>query len=488
MAVTIQRTFVKPTSKPHDQGAWRLAVAAIVLMTALYCVAFVQLHPHVGEVGSALVIIPIATTAWFYGLRGGVAAGILAPAAAYGLSFITNVSPHPLSLGTMLAAGVLLGWGRQVVSEAETERREFYAWRAERQARGTAESDAEIAARSRARQLGIVATLGRNAVQTARAEDVMKAAAHAAAEGLDTDFADVLEYVPGSEKFVFRAIHGAGEDLLGRTLGAGKGSHSGLTFILRTPVIVEDYATDSRFQIPVASKQYRLVSGASVVVDSGMGRPWGTLSVYTKTHRVFTADDVAFLQSISNIIATTIDARNAEDARAKLAPLSSVGVLAVSAADEIVAALAPDGSVPRAIEAARRIRRAVLKPPTVDDADLVVEEALSIAFLRAPDSDITATLDSGKGAGASSGELAQLVLDLIGSAVGHVTLRTSNEDGAFCLEVSSSSLAVPASVRVAESRGAKLVVRTEGARTTIRVLLPKVAPSLQGTAGGPTVR
>lgn len=485
MVVTNQQTAVNSTSAPTRPGAWRLGVAAVALLTALYSVAFVRLFPLVGDAAGALFLIPVAAAAWFFAVRGGLVLGLLGIPLNLGLSIATQTPPNIVALVAGVAIGVLFGVGRSVIDKTDRQAEEILA---QRRAQGSLDANAEIAARSRARQLGIIATLGRTAVLTPRSDDVMKAAARAAADGLETDFADVLEYVPGSEKFVFKAIHGAGEDLLGRTLGAGKGSHSGLTFILRAPVIVEDYATDSRFQIPVASKQYRLVSGASVVIESAMGRPWGTLSVYTKMPRIFSDEDVAFLQSISNVIASTIEARNAEEARAKLASLSSVGVLAVGAADEIVAALSPDGSLPRAMDAARRIRRAAANLPGVEDGDRVVEEALSIAFLRAPDANITATLDCGRGTAVSSGELAQLVLDLIGSAGGHVMLRTSSVDGAYCLEVSSSSIAVPASVRVAENRGAKLSVVTEGARTTVRVVLPTIVQSSQETAGGPAVR
>ncbi len=88
---------------------------------------------------------------------------------------------------------------------------------------------------------------------------------------------------------------------------------SEIDFILNTngPVIVDNIKTEKRFFIFRILYEHNVVSGLSVIIH-GKVTPWGILSVYSSRYRVFSQDDVNFLQSVANILAELIEYRQKE--------------------------------------------------------------------------------------------------------------------------------------------------------------------------------
>ena len=60
-----------------------------------------------------------------------------------------------------------------------------------------------------------------------------------------------------------------------------------------------------------------MVSGVSVIIPSP-NRPFGVLGVYTTKRRAFTIDDIHFLQSVANILATATERKRTEESRTRL--------------------------------------------------------------------------------------------------------------------------------------------------------------------------
>jgi signal transduction histidine kinase len=56
-----------------------------------------------------------------------------------------------------------------------------------------------------------------------------------------------------------------------------------------------------------------VVSGVSVIVD-GEQWPFGVLSIHTATPRLFTQDDIHFLQAVANLLATAVEHKRAQEA------------------------------------------------------------------------------------------------------------------------------------------------------------------------------
>lgn len=425
-------------SKLHREGARRVGYALTGLFLMLYAVAYLRLYPIVGAQSTALFLVPIGVAAASFGMRGAVVVAVLGiPFHLWINQFVGAADFDALSTGVQIALAGVLGWMRELHSKAKRQQHELEQERTELVAQGSRASRTEADAQRRARQVEVIARVGHLALKSAPA-DVIREATRGAAEGLGTDFADLLEYEHGQDRFVFRGIHGASEDLLGRTLSAGRGSHSGYTLIVGQPVTVEDYATDPRFHIPIASKQYRLASGLSVIVGDPMGRAFGTLSVYTKARRSFGEEDVRYLQALANLVSVAIARHNAEAARHSATELLAAGL------------------------------------PLDADVDTVVERAIGLVQRSSSAEGVVAELAASRRAALAPGELAHLVVELVRAAEGAVvTVRTSDDEDGVRLEVvGGADVVVPPAARLAEARGARVELATDAGRATLRVHLP----------------
>jgi PAS domain S-box-containing protein len=122
----------------------------------------------------------------------------------------------------------------------------------------------------RARQQAVVAQLGLQALSGGDLQSLMDDAVALVARTLDADYAKVDELLPGAEELLIRA---------------GFGLRNGA--------------------VPGA------VSEASVVIPTRRVR-YGTLAVLSKQHRVFSEDEVNFLQAIANVLATAVERAEGE--------------------------------------------------------------------------------------------------------------------------------------------------------------------------------
>ena len=166
----------------------------------------------------------------------------------------------------------------------------------------------------RARQQQAISQLG---LQTLRAdaahgEEAMDAlfagALTLVGETLQMDVGSVLECLPEPNLFAWRAGLGWNETKPGRIMAFESGVHSlvGYTLMTQEPVVVEDYATERRFRVPAVLRERGICSSLSVVIHTEGERPFGTLSAHSRRAKQFTADDVAFLQSVANILAAAV--------------------------------------------------------------------------------------------------------------------------------------------------------------------------------------
>jgi len=76
-------------------------------------------------------------------------------------------------------------------------------------------------------------------------------------------------------------------------------------------LIVEDFASGSRYEGPPLFERHGITSGLSVVVQSGSG-PYGVLGACSTRRRTFKTDDVHFLRDIAIEISLAIQRRRVE--------------------------------------------------------------------------------------------------------------------------------------------------------------------------------
>jgi signal transduction histidine kinase len=92
------------------------------------------------------------------------------------------------------------------------------------------------------------------------------------------------------------------------------------------PTVVESFADEHRFQVPPAYLQHGLVSGIAVpLTDRGHGV--GLLAVRSRKQLSIGGDEVQFLQSLSNLLASSLQRAESEEALAHSQRLESVGQL-----------------------------------------------------------------------------------------------------------------------------------------------------------------
>lgn len=177
---------------------------------------------------------------------------------------------------------------------------------------GGAAVAAELA--ERLRQQAAVAQLGQRALADADLAALMTDAVAVVASTLGIEFATILELLPGGEALLLRAGVGWKPGYVGQaTVPSGLGSQAGFTLLSHEPVIVEDLRTERRFSHQPLVVEHGVVSGLTVTIP-GRDAPFGVLGAHTVSRRTFTRDDVNFLISIANVVASAIGRARSEEA------------------------------------------------------------------------------------------------------------------------------------------------------------------------------
>ena len=164
----------------------------------------------------------------------------------------------------------------------------------------------EEALHAQSTQQAAIAELGQRALGDLDLPDLMDEAVRFVQTTLAVELTKVLQLQPGGESLIMRAGVGWEPGAVDRvTVSVGAQSQAGYTLLSNEPVIVEDLASETRFHGPALLHEYGVRSGISVII-AGSGMPWGVIGAHVTTLRTFTREDLNFLQSIANIIASAI--------------------------------------------------------------------------------------------------------------------------------------------------------------------------------------
>jgi diguanylate cyclase (GGDEF)-like protein len=153
-----------------------------------------------------------------------------------------------------------------------------------------------------ARRQSLLAALGQKALEAGALDELLRQAAHSAAQGLDARFAALFESQPGQRHALLRAGAGWPEGWIGRRFeGAPGACEPGL----------------HRWSAPL-----RAAHGIRAGVDQSMfcgGSLFGTIGVYTQAPREFAQAELEFLQSVANIVASAVERHDARKRQSRLA-------------------------------------------------------------------------------------------------------------------------------------------------------------------------
>ncbi|MGB3192059.1 MAG: PAS domain S-box protein [Limnoraphis sp.] len=171
----------------------------------------------------------------------------------------------------------------------------------------TERKQVETLLRSRVHQQASVAQLGQFALTQTSLDELFTEAVTLMAEVIEVEYTKVLELLPDGQTLRLRAGVGWLEGLVGTaTVGTERNSQAGYTLLSREPVVVEDLRTETRLNGPALLREHQVVSGMSVIIRL-KDRHFGVLGAHTDRKRVFSQDDVNFLQAIANILATAVE-------------------------------------------------------------------------------------------------------------------------------------------------------------------------------------
>ncbi len=179
----------------------------------------------------------------------------------------------------------------------------------------------------RARYGEHLAQLGRLAVDSRGSDVLLEQVPAMAAAALGAELAKVLLLEPNGH--ALRIVSGVGlldGERVGSLIASSPDTAPGFVLAHGCPVTIDDYRSERRFTVPAAYLEAGIRSGL-VVPLSDRGRNIGVVTVQSHQARVFGADDVRFLDSLSNLLATSLQRAESEDALKHAQRLESVGQL-----------------------------------------------------------------------------------------------------------------------------------------------------------------
>jgi PAS domain S-box-containing protein len=165
----------------------------------------------------------------------------------------------------------------------------------------------ETELRSRVKHQEALAQLGERALAEPDLERLLNDAVSTVAVTLAVDLVKILELMPGDTELLLRAGFGWKTDLIGSVLtSTAPNTHARHTLNSPVPIVTEDFAGESRFEVASYLNDHRCVSGMSVTITGRDGRAYGILGVYTVKKRRYGAHDTSFLAAVANLLAGAI--------------------------------------------------------------------------------------------------------------------------------------------------------------------------------------
>ena len=201
----------------------------------------------------------------------------------------------------------------------------------------TARKQAEEDVRRLAQLQSAIAGLGQRAIRTESTASLLDEAVSVVARNLDVDLCNVLEMLPGGDELLLRSGVGWKEGVVGHATIKTEGTQPGYVIRSECPVIVKDATTETRFALLPRILGEDVVSAVSVAISTAEG-PFGALGAHSRRQRIFTQDEVNFLQAVANVLGSAIERKRSEERlrrsnRALLA-LSSSNQALIRATDE----------------------------------------------------------------------------------------------------------------------------------------------------------
>ncbi|MFL5804049.1 MAG: histidine kinase, partial [Roseiflexaceae bacterium] len=136
---------------------------------------------------------------------------------------------------------------------------------------------------------------------------LMRQAVTLVAHTLAVAYSAIWELLPDQSTLVFRFGIGWQEDAIeGTTVEVATTSPIGSTVLGTTPTIIEDWPSETRFSQPQLLRDHRVISSLCVVIP-GPVRPFGSLGLGGTASRMFSDEEIHFLEAVANVLALAIE-------------------------------------------------------------------------------------------------------------------------------------------------------------------------------------
>jgi PAS domain S-box-containing protein len=171
---------------------------------------------------------------------------------------------------------------------------------------------AERELRERNLQQDALTELEQLALADSSLDSLLEEAVRVASRTMGTRYARALRFLPESDCLLL--THGIGwkPGMVGTYLvNSGRGSLSGYAIEQKQPVISVDLKHETRFFVPPVLREHGIISSMTTVVWGPSG-PYGTLGIDSDQPRMFTYNEIQFLQSLSSLLSQCIWRLSAE--------------------------------------------------------------------------------------------------------------------------------------------------------------------------------
>ena len=167
----------------------------------------------------------------------------------------------------------------------------------------------------RLRQQSLLGEFGRSALQTRDIAQILQRATELCAQGLETRFAKVLEYMPDDKRLLVRAGIGWAPGTIGQVaLGVDLESPAGYAFQTGQVVISNHLQEETRFRTPKLLSDHGIRRAINVLIArGGEGHlPFGVLEVDSPDSGQFDVADADFLAGFAGLLGIAIERQHAD--------------------------------------------------------------------------------------------------------------------------------------------------------------------------------
>jgi signal transduction histidine kinase len=168
-------------------------------------------------------------------------------------------------------------------------------------------------------QLSSVAFLGQLALSGIVLDELFMQAASMLRQTLPVQFVMIWD-LRADQLFQLRTATGPsdGATQFGRAaIEANSLEH--FTIVSPDPLVIEDLKTETRFQPPEHYLEQGMTSGLSMLMGT-VESSYGVIEVFSRKSQIFSQNDIFFMQSIANILATALQREQLQDVASSVPP------------------------------------------------------------------------------------------------------------------------------------------------------------------------